>query len=540
MIIKNRLFKLSTLLLLCVSYYSCDVEPEIYSEILPEEFFQTPEQFASAASSAYIPLRRSVDWIHPVSDGASDQSTVPVRSNNGWDDGNVWPRLMSHDFSPTQFYTSRAWDLSSEGTAICNRLIEIFTEQAGADSPAVAELRTLRAYYIYMALSYYGNIPVELRFKDADPAPSQISPQEAWNILESELLASIDNLSEEKSSATYGKVNKWVGYNILAHLYLNSERLTGVPKWQEAANAANVIINSGAYSLESGYFANFRTNNESSNENIFIVPFERGFLNGFNFRHTALHQSAAPTFGMADTPWGGFSIQEDFYNAYDANDKRRNMFLAGQQYTIEAGPNWNDDTGFSYNNPDSSFELVNCVEDFDNYSASGQAELVGGCNIFITTDYNEIENRYPYRHGARYVKYEIALNETGDISNDWVIYRYGGVLLLRAEALWRMDNGSSEALALVNMTRARAGLDALVALTEDDLYWEIKKELAIENHARATTIRFGHWEDPWFQKGVGNVKGVPSVNNNEEFRRFYPIPDAALQANPSLNQNTGY
>ncbi len=538
--IKNKLFIL-TLIFGSFAYQSCDVEPEIYSEIIPEEFFKSPEQFASAASAAYLPLRRTQDRVHPVSDVVTDIATVAVRSNNGWDDGGLWPRLMSHDFQPSEFYSNNVWSLSAEGTSVCNRLIEIFTEQAGADSPAVLELRALRAHYIYLALSYYGNIPVELRFADADPAPPQVSPQEAWNILEAELLASIDGLSEERSSFTYGKVNKWVGYTILANLYLNSERITGIPKWQEAADAANMVINSGAYSLEGGYFANFRTQNESSSENIFVIPYERGFLNGFNVRHTALHQSADATFGMSDTPWGGFAIQEDFYNAFEDEDKRKGMFLTGQQYTIEAGPNWTNDNGFGYANPDPAFELTDCVEDFDNYLSGGfEDQLVGGCNIFITTDYNEIDNRYPYRHGARYAKFELALNETGDISNDFPIYRYAGVLLMRAEALWRLDNGSTEALALVNMTRARAGLDALGALTEDDLYWEIKKELALENHGRATTIRFGHWEDDWFLKGIGNQKGQPSVNFNEEFRRYYPIPTGALQANPSLQQNPGY
>jgi len=83
----------------------------------------------------------------------------------------------------------------------------------------------------------------------------------------------------------------------------------------------------------------------------------------------------------------------------------------------------------------------------------------------------------------------------------------------------------------VNQIRNRAGLEPLTELTEDDLYWEIKKELAIENHARAITIRFGHWEDGWFLK---------EPNPSETFKRFYPIPAEQLQANVNLQQNPGY
>lgn len=528
-----------TMVLFAFTYQACDVEPEIYSEVLPDEFFKSDVQLASAASVAYLPLGGWFETGQISNDLTSDQSTVAVRSNNGWDDGGVWPRLMAHDFAPENIFTVRTWNLANSGIASCNRLVEIFTEQIGADSPAVAELRALRAYYFYLLLSNFGNIPIETRFSDADAAPSQVSPQEAWNLLETELLEAIPILSESTGADTYGKVNKWGAYMVLADLYLNSERITGTPKWQEAADAANMVINSGAYSIEPLYFTNFKTRNETSRENIFIIPYERDLLGGFNVRHQ-MHQSGDGTFDMAATPWGGMAIQEEFYNAFDEDDKRRGMFIVGQMYTPEAGPTFSEETGFGFSNPSPELQLNNCIEDFDNYAAEFQPLLDGGCNIFITTDYTEIDNRYPYRHGARYGKWEIPVGETFDISADFALYRYAQTLLIRAEALFRMEAGSAEALSLVNQIRNRAGLEGLATLTEDNLYAEFKKELAIENKARATTIRFGHWEDDWFLKGEGMQKGQPSQNFDDEFRRFYPIPQDALQANANLTQNPGY
>lgn len=535
---KNRLWMLA-IISSAFLYQSCDVEPEIYSEVLPDEFFQNEAQLASAASVAYLPLGGWFETGQISNDLTSDQSTVAVRSNNGWDDGGVWPRLMAHDFAPENIFTVRTWNIGNEGVSNCNRLIEIFTEQAGADSPAVAELRALRAYYFYMLLSNFGNIVIETRFAEADAAPSQATAQEAWSLIEAELLESIPNISESTGSNTYGKVNKWGAYMILADLYLNSERITGVPKWQEAADAANEVINSGAYSIEPLYFSNFVTRNEGSSENIFVIPYERDLLSGFNVRHQ-MHQSGDGTFDMASTPWGGMAIQEDFYNAFDQDDKRRGMFIVGQMYTPEGGPSFSEEIGFHFTNPSEEFKLQNCIEDFDNYAAEFQPLLEGGCNIFIDSVYTELDGRYPYRHGARYGKWEIPVGETFDISADMALYRYAQTLLIRAEALFRIDNGSAEALSLINQLRNRAGLDGLSALTEDELYWEFKKELAIENKARATTIRFGHWEDDWFLKGKGMQKGQPSQNFDDEFRRIYPIPFDALQANPNLQQNPGY
>ena len=516
-------------LLMVLVNQSCDVEAEVFSEITPDQFFQNDLQIASAASAAYTPLY-SYWGLHDLSELPSDQSTVPVRSNNGWDDGGLWPRLVRHDFNENDFVDG-PWNMASGGISACNRLIEIFTESVGEDATVIYELRTLRAFYTYVLLSYFGNIPIETSFANADTAPSQVSPQEAWSFIETELLASVDNLNEDKSSS-YAKVNKWVGYTVLAQLYLNSERITGTPKWQEAANAANEVINSGAYDLEGGYFANFKAKNEGSKENIFVVPYERNIAGGFGVRMSSLHQSANQTFGYSTTPWGGFSIQEDFYNAFEEEDKRKGMFIIGQQYTVAAGPSYSDELGFYYANPSDELKVTNCVEDWDNYGTDPalQAQLEEGCNVLITADYQEVGGRYLYRNGARYGKYEYPIGEVFDISTDFPIYRYAMVLLMRAEALWRLDNGSSEALMLVNLVRDRIGVDPLTALTEDDIYWETKKELAMENRAREITIRFGHWEDDWFLRD----------GNKEEFRRIYPIPQSQLQSNPNLQQNPGY
>lgn len=517
------------IILIAFSNQSCEPEAEVFSEIVPSEFFQNEAQVISAAAAAYTPLYGY--WgTHELSDLASDIATVPIRSNNGWDDGGLWPRLIQHEFTPTE-QVNEIWNTFSNGVSACNRLIEIFVETQGEDSPIVYELRALRAFYFYGLLSHFKNIPLETRFREADPIPAQVSPQEAFDFIESELLSSIDELTGDKNN-TYAKVNRWVGYTILANLYLNSERITGTPRWESAAEAASVVIDGGAYSLEEGYFANFKTRNEGSNENIFVVPYERDLAPGFNVYFQGLHQSANGTFGAAQTPWGGFSAQEDFYNAFEENDKRRRMFIIGQQYTIDAGPNYSDELGFHYQNPKDEFKLTNCVEDWDNYAGepSLQAQIASECNVIITADYQELGGRFLYKNGGRYGKYQFGLGESGDISVDFPIFRYAHILLMRAEALWRANNNSPEALMLVNQVRDRAGIDAFDNLTEDRLYFALKKELALENHAREITIRFGHWEDDWFLRN----------GNKEEFRRFYPIPFQQLQSNPNLKQNEGY
>lgn len=528
---KNRLLML--LMLSAFIQQSCsDIEAEVFSEITPDTFYQTDVQLAAAAASAYTPLYGYWNSFEEQ-DITTDQSTCPIRINGGWNDGGLWPRLMEHNFNERDFVNGE-WTRYFGGVASCNRLIEIFTENVGTDAPINSELRALRAFYYFKLLDLFGSVPLETRFAEADPAPQQSSPAEVFSFVEQELLESIPNLREENNQETYGKVNKWVAYTVLADLYVNAERFGAGPHYQEAAEAANAIINSGSYSLEVGYFKNFRVENENSNENIFIIPFDKNTAQGLNIWSGSLNQSARPTFGLVGQPWGGFSIQEDFYNSFETDDKRRGMFIVGQQYTIEAGPTWTDNEGFFYASPEPEFQLVDCTEDFNRALPEELIEKPIDCNIFITPEISLTTARGVayYAEGARYGKYEIELNSgQRDYSNDFAIYRFAHVMLMRAEGLWRDDNGSAEALNLVNQVRERAGLPVLSVLTEDDLYWELKKELAMENHARPITIRFGHWEDAWFLK---------EANPGETHKRFYPIPQEQLQSNVNLSQNPGY
>jgi|GEM_PF-157384 len=543
---------------------SCELEPEIYSEIRPENFFEDDQQLVAFTSSAYSSLGGYFGQMIQEQGVMSYELSNALRSNDGWGTNTD---LMAHNFSANEGWASGPWNIAFPGVATCNRLIEFLQSLDTDQTAAIAELRALRAFYLWIGLDHYGNIPTELRFAEADPTPSQVTPAEAYAIIEAELLSAIPDLNPAKDQSTYAKINQGTANMLLATLYINAERYGVSPKWAEASAAAQNVIETGAYSLESGYFSNFLISNEGSAENIWVIPYERNQI-GNAIAHATLHQSASPTFGLAAQPWGGYSVKGDFYNSFDTNDNRRGMFIAGQQYTQEAGPLWDATQGFIYTNASDEFRIIDCGEDYNILSnverahwgfvqlADGQsaedlspAELQAACGIVIQPNPNPIkrevsgraEDMILYREGARMAKYEHEIGSgvgTGS-NNDIPIFRYAETLLIRAEALWRQNNGSAEALSLVNQIRDRAGLPVLGALTADDLYKEYKHEMALEGHSRQIAIRFGRWEDEWNWKSTDpNAAGdtyLPSPNN-----RWYPIPEAELNANPNLVQNTGF
>jgi len=123
----------------------------------------------------------------------------------------------------------------------------------------------------------------------------------------------------------------------------------------------------------------------------------------------------------------------------------------------------------------------------------------------------------------------LLLMPVNTMNNDFAIYRYGEILLNKAEAMWRMNNGSAPALDMVNMIRTRAGMPGFAALTADDLLAERGRELCFEAKRRPDLIRFGKWGDAWWEKGA-----------SEGFKTLMPIPADQISLNSNLDQNPGY
>ena len=88
---------------------------------------------------------------------------------------------------------------------------------------------------------------------------------------------------------------------------------------------------------------------------------------------------------------------------------------------------------------------------------------------------------------------------------------------------------TGDALALINEVRDRSHATELTTLTEDDILDERGRELAFEMSRRRDLIRFDRFGDAWEFKEV-----------SEDYRKLFPIPQAAIDANPNLTQNPGY
>jgi len=100
---------------------------------------------------------------------------------------------------------------------------------------------------------------------------------------------------------------------------------------------------------------------------------------------------------------------------------------------------------------------------------------------------------------------------------------------MKAECNVRLGNAGA-AKPDIDAVRVRAGLSALAAPpTLDDIYNERGFELNFEGHRRQDMIRFDKYLLAHDFKAVSG-----------SFRKLFPIPTPALNANKNLVQNPGY
>jgi starch-binding outer membrane protein, SusD/RagB family len=495
-----------------LSVPSCtDLDETLYSTIGAEEWYRTEEECLRAMGSAYASLRyRGTSmwgWL-ATEVLTTDEAVIPLRnigaslSNEG-----IWIMAQKHDFEPNLDYFWASWEVCFNTIARCNQviyLIETSPAQFEGKAKMIAELRTLRAFVAYKALDLFGNIPLPLDFLDTS-LPVQLTRAQAFEIIERELLESYPVLDPSLTSKTYGRCIQPVALTILAKLYLNAEKWIGVPRYDDAIVMCDHIISGGSYSLQSDYFSNFSANNQGSRENIFVIPYDR--LTGFGFQ---MHMYTLPTtllskFNYQSTwSWNGIVAMPSFYDLYDPEDSRIKSFEFGPQVDRNGNPVIGlDGTQLNFTNTVSS--ILGSAED----------------------------------EGVRCFKWEFPEGLSGwqSMDNDWSVFRYSDILLIKAEAIMRKNGGVADqsAVDLVNMVRERAFGNSnhnytTATLTMEELLNERGRELAWEGHRRQDLIRFGKFGDAWFEK--------PAWTDNH--KELYPIPPRVLAANPNLQQNPGY
>ena len=496
-----------------------DLSESPQSAISPGNFYRNEAEVLAGLAGVYAQLRSTLDDYHNVSEVSTDEVIVPTRGQD-WYDGGTWLDLHAQTWTPTSPATGAflggAWNASFNGVARANVLIEALQNVSVPNQAIIeSEARVLRAFYYYLLMDLFGRLPISTS-GDIQALPN-VSRDSVFTFIEGELLTARPALPVTWDAANNGRITKGVVDAMLANMYINAGVFTkdgaaggisansynactgitvsgGLSACQAALNRADsVLLSSAGYQLADTFAKNFRGDNASSKENIFVVKFIPQDGLGLNFVMRALHYNQ-----FNPSPWNGFATIAQTYNAFDSLDRRRQIFLVGPQKNVETGAFVNDRAG----NP-----------------------------LVFTPTINDI-TQATEGEGARIYKYtadpaHVAQNN----GNDYAWFRLAEMYFIKAEAELNGATGSSTPLALVRAVRARAfAVDTLSAITLPGILQQRLFEFTGEGKRRQDLIRFGA-----YSSGVWAFKPA-----RPDHYVLMPIPQGQIDANPNLTQNPGY
>lgn len=474
--------------------------------------------------------------LYDLNTFCADDAILPTRGGD-WDDGGLWRDLFTHNWGVNNGLIISTWDYLYGVIVQCNQSIDKLTELKELDPSNEyfdiykAEVRGIRAMYYYYLLDMFARVPIVESSLTQMKDVKQSERSEVFNFVKKELEESIPLLADEKSADQgeyYGRMTKAAAYFLMAKLALNAEVYTD-NDWtdQSRPDGKNIKFTVDAqkkncweatvaycdkikecgYSLNqgtNGFLSNFVVNNEGSKENIFVIPMDPTLYKARNmYLVRSRHYDVGKALGFGNGGWNGSAATIEAMKAFGYGTATPDPRLGLTYYTGRVVVNGQ--------------EVIN--------SETGKPLEYLPMAIKLQFDKSDTSMKMA---GARMYKYadDPTATEDGQCPhNDWVLFRYADVVLMRAEALIR--NGQS-GQADLDEVRNRVGAPHADA-TLSNLLKERMLELAWEGWRRQDLVRFGKFND-----------AITDRPKTEAYLQVFPIHANTLAVNQNLTQNPGY
>lgn len=477
---------LHAMLLLFATSCQEALEEELFSQLAPENYLTTEEGVVSVLNAAYAESYFTGYSAHSVRN--IEEWATDIEWETGGGENLTAVLMINFTWDPAVGWMyGDMWLKPYRGIRNANIVLDNI-ENAGLSEEELqnysAQARFLRALSYSHLYTWFGPVPLRKSTLDELELP-RATDEEMQSFIESELLAVIPDLPAPGNEAAYGRVTNGAARALLTKFYLNTRQ------WQKAADMAQEVIEMGTYSLYPVYEDMFKVQNEQNSEYILAFPQVpdgpgNNYINGAFPAGFSRDPRTGLTFQNSWRNWAAqYRLYDRFYESFDPEDQRLNLII--DEYINNAG----DTVSLQGNNNTRSFKY------------------------------------WPDPNGLG--------NEHG---NDIPGIRYADILLSRAEALNEINGPNQESIDLINQVRDRAGLEdvslADFGSTEDlrmHLLDERGWEFYSEGKRREDQIRMGTFISSAQERGISNAR---------PFHVLFPIPQAAMDANPMLEQNEGY
>ena len=480
---------------------------------------------------------------------ASDEAAGISFDGDYYDNAeNVNPTL--HNFKPEDKPLNYWADLAS-GITKCNQVID---DLGGSDAKPeqIAPARAMRAFYHFILMDSYGDIPILDRLPDDSEEISRKPRADVAAFIESELKECLPYLTAANTAATYGKPNRWMAEALLVKLYINWGVYTAAnvadydaastpnDRLDECVRLCDDIMQSGEFNLADAYRKKFLFDNGAHIKDfIYAMPYDKVSATGMRYgRYRTFRKiDNGDTMGylggkMSNSCAGICAMNEEFANLFALPGDDRNEVILGATTdgkvfihdAITAEP-----TQQPYMYKGSQLTLSKRPELKDDSETSRQQINCGANDKGWSQGYRSIKFYPNPNEYAQYSRWQ---------SNDVPIFRLADIILTKAEALLRgaKPTNADTPLSLLNQIRTYVHApQADAAPTLQDILDERGRELVDENWRRNDMIRFGTFESEYgFHR-----KGYPGARFDKSCR-IMPVPKPIMEENQNWTQNEGY
>lgn len=434
----------------------------------------------------------------------------------------------------------------------CNTFLEKIGDIPFADEQTktdlIGQVRTIRAYRYFVMNWWYGGVPVIDNYNTADEAKvPRKSEEEVRTFVDLELDTAIGELNA--ASSERGRIAKGAAMAIRMRsaLYYGD--------YAKAKEMAQAIINLGQYSLEPDYSNLFKVAGQDSKEIILAVQYVNSTLE---------LDVIGQMYNNGDGGWSSIVPTQNLVDTYEMADG----------LTKEESSSYDPSHPFAGRDPRMAMTVVYPGMEWNGGIVNTLDKSVGGKD---NPNYPPSANNAS-KTGLTWRKYldEQYTNGIWNTNACPIVIRYAEVLLTYAEAANELSGPSADIYDKLDLIRQRAGMpktDRTKYATKETLRQLIRRErgveLAGEGVRRADILR---WKDDSgkmvaetvlngvLQRVVGTLdysetdpekRAVIDVNavatdrkvEDRVFKphhRYNPIPQSAIDNNPSLKQNLEY
>lgn len=379
-----------------------------------QNFYKTPSDAYKALVGVYDGLQRVWAGGHslPVStEVMSDNAFGGVGASDGFDYQMIdeFDKLRS---PADQNLYGANWSDYYKAVYRANMLISRLDQVDWKGSTSLrkvyeAEAKFLRAYLYFDMVRLWGNIP--LITKPTTENVPQANPDSVYRLIADDLKFAAANLPStnygSQDPSTLGRVTKWAAESLIGRVFLfytgyySKPDLAGaVTKAQTLAYLEDVIANSGHGLVDK--FANLwpaaSPNSyvgENNKETVFAIKYTytsdwNGNVDGNQWMVMfGLRVQNIPPYGLG---WGGGTINPKLWNAYDANDTRRNatiISIAGENLDFQNKKDQREYTGYY-------MKKYTPMSVDDAGTIKSLAEKMGGVSFMISQFQDYVSIRY--------------------------------------------------------------------------------------------------------------------------------------------------